>query len=161
MNMASIDIGILNGMHAQNVQIIAYRTDPGAMWTAIPKRMDVETDLEHYAIIPGDFHKLPVIWDEKDNVHKMIYYGKGIYQWKFSNGWEWSHERGLYDSNWKEPAAPVPVVEKYYRIRICGDDVQMLDMTTEIKELVQASKDLAAIAIGAKIALGKIKGEEA
>lgn len=161
MNMASIDSDLVKKFIDTGVQIIAYKPHPDAMWFAIPKRMDIETELEHYAIIPPEFATLPVSWDEIDNAYKMRYQGKAISNWKFSNGWEWSHERGLYDSNWKEPAAPVPVVEKYYRIRICGDDVQMLDMTTEIKELVQASKDLAAIAIGAKIALGKIKGEEA
>jgi hypothetical protein len=160
MNMASIDTNILKNFIQTSVQIIAYRTDPGAMWTAIPKRRDIETDLEHYAIIPEDFHELPVVWDERDRVHKMCYQGKRIYQWKFSNGWSWDHERGLYDAEWKEPVPEATVVEKYYRIRICGDDVQMLDMTTDIKELVQASKDLAAIAIAAKVALTKMEGEK-
>ena len=159
MNMASIDIDVLKNMIAQGVQIIAYKQNPGDMWSAIPSRKDPATEMEHYAIIPENFHELPVALDQTDGSYKMMYQGKGIFKWKFSNGWEWSHERGLYDSHWKEPA-PVKTVEKYYRIRICGDDVQFTEMTAEIHELVQASKELGLIVATAVAAVQRVEKEK-
>ena len=160
MNMASIDIDVLKNMIAEGVQIIAYRMDPGAVWTAIPATINHVTDSRDYWPILDDFAASPVSYDTEDECFKMHYLNRKFYMLKFSNGWEWSHERGLYDSHWKEPIPPVKIVEKYYRIRICGDDVQFTDMTEEIKELVQTSKELGLIVATAVAAVQKVEKEK-
>ena len=174
MNMASIDTNILKQMIQAGVQIIAYKTDPGSTWIAVIGHQDVNTESTKYWPVTEVFADQPVAYDEKDQCYKMHWMGKPMYLLRFSDGWEWSHEEGLYNpiKVTVEQGKVLPAGEKYYKVFHChgcqtcwemdetGENIiqhphilSQEDVTDAIKELVKTSKELAAIAVASKVVI--------
>ena len=166
MNMASIDTNVLAEMIQAGVQITAYRLNKSSDWFGIIGTPNASTKMMDYWPLYSSLAEAPVYYDAVTGCYRMRVYQRDMYMLRFSNGWEWTHEKGLYDPKAAEQteAKKLPAGEKYYKVFHChgcqtcwevdekGGIIQHPhilheeDVTEAIQELVKTSKELAAIA---------------
>lgn len=174
MNMASIDTAVLQQMIQADVQITHYKSAPKAEWTGIIGFRNIPKQKVDFWPVSLAIAEAPVSYHPGDQCYKMKLLGREVYMLRFSDGWEWSHEKGLYGpmEEATKQGKVLPKGEKYYKVFHChgcqtcwemdetGENIiqhphilSQEDVTDAIKELVKTSKEPAAIAVASKVVI--------